>query len=230
MKWGSFLISIFVLFGFTPTKAADIQDLKSLRQTAENYVESKLSTNSISRTEITAGKLDSRLRLTACSIPLVAYTPPGSHLRGNTTVGVRCDSDKPWSIYIAVKIAIYQQAIVSTNSMTRGQIIGDSDISLEEVDISRLRGHSFELKENLVGTKLKTSVKANQIIDSASVCLICKGDAVLITASSSVIDVSVAGTALNDGSRGDKIRVQNNASRRIIDAVVIDIGTVNAGH
>lgn len=229
MKYGSFLIiNLLVLFtasANTPTT----QDLTVLSQTARDYAASKTSGKSSRRTEVTAGKLDPRLRLTPCSASPVAFTPPGSKLQGNTTIGIRCDAPKPWSIYIPIKIAIFEKVIVTTTKMSRGDIISDSDITLEEIDVSRLRGRSFTNKAKLIGTKLKNNMKINQVIDSATICLICKGDAVMITANNSAVSVSMSGIALSDGSKGDKIRVQNNASRRIVDAIVTNLGTVTVG-
>lgn len=228
MKWGSFLTSILFLIAPATYKAAAIQDLAAIKIAAEDFIEAKLSVDYNNRREISSGKLDPRLRLAACNSEIIAFLPPGSHLLGNTTVGVRCESPKPWSIYIPVKVSIYKSVIVSTAKLPRGKIISDADIILNEVDISQIRGHSFINKEDLIGTKLKTSFKPNQVIDSASICLICKGDAVMITANSTSISVSMSGIALNDGGKGDKIRVQNKSSRRIIDAIIIDVGTVNA--
>ncbi len=228
MKWGSFLITILFLFVSDTLTAAAIQDLNSLKTAAERFVQSKITIDSDNRTEVSGGKLDPRLRLTPCTSEIIAFLPPGSRLQGNTTVGVRCELPKPWSIYIPIKISIYQKVIVAVTRMSRGQIVNDSDITLSEVDISQIRGHSYINKDDLIGTKLKSTLKANQVIDSSSVCLICKGDTVNITANSTSISVSMSGVALNDGSKGDKIRVQNNSSRRIIEAVIIDIGLVNA--
>ena len=125
-----------------------------------------------------------------------------------------------------MKIAIFEQVIISTGKLKRGQVISNSDIVLQEVDISRLRGHSFTDVNDLIGTKLKTSIKSGQVIDSSIICLICAGDSVQITAINSQVDISAAGTALNDGGRGDKIRVQNNASRLILDAYITNSGIV----
>jgi len=198
---------------------------------AESYAKSKLNNKleQNGRVEVTAGKLDPRLRLNACDSELITFIPPGSRLQGHSTVGIRCPSPKPWSIYIPVKISVFKQAIVATQLLERGQLITSADISLNEVDISYIRGRSFTEKEVLIGTKLKTTIKSNQVIDSASICLICKGDSVTIIAKNDAVSVTVVGIALNDGSRGDIIRVQNNASRRIIDAVITDAGTVKVG-
>jgi len=228
MNWGRFFTKILITMCSISVYAAEIQSLEQLKSIAETYVQTKLQLNSDKKYEINSGKLDPRLRLVNCEHLPEAYTPPGSSLQGNTTVGLRCNSPKPWSIYIPVKVAIYQQAMVATMKLARGHTLSDDDVTLEEVDISKIRGLAFNSKEPLAGTKLKTSVKAGQVLDSTHVCLICKGDPVKITANDKFISISMSGVALNDGSKGDKIRVQNNASRLIIDAIIMDNGTVKA--
>jgi flagella basal body P-ring formation protein FlgA len=229
MKFGSFLITILLLSASTVLEAANIQDLNVLKSAAESFALSKVAnaTDDTRRVDIIVGNVDSRLRLVECSEELNLFVPPGSRLQGNTTIGVRCSAPKPWSIYIPIRIAIYEKAIVSLRKMSRGEIISTEDIILDEVDTSKVRGTTFTETSALVGTKLKTTLKANQVIGSTAICLICKGDTVLIKSNNKAVSVSVAGIALNDGGKGDRIRVQNNASRRIIDAVITTNGVVS---
>ncbi|MCP3675751.1 MAG: hypothetical protein GY829_14960, partial [Gammaproteobacteria bacterium] len=152
MKWGSFLITILFLFVSDTLKATVIQDLYSLKTAAESFVQSKITIDIDNRTEVSSGKLDPRLRLTACTSEIIAFMPPGSRLQGNTTVGVRCELPKPWSIYIPVKISIFKKVFVALNKMSRGQIVSESDIALSEIDISQIRGHSYINKDDIIGT------------------------------------------------------------------------------
>ena len=229
MKFGSFLSTILILSSSTFVEAAEIQDLNSLKRAAESFVLSKVMSisNETKRVEVIVGNLDPRLRLVQCSEQLSLSIPPGSRLQGNTTIGVRCSNPKAWSIYIPVRIAIYQQAVIAVRKMARGEIISPDDIILDDVDTSRVRGSSFTEITDLIGTKLKTTLKANQVIDSTTICLICKGDTVIIKSNNKAVSVSVAGVALNDGGKGDRIRVQNNASRRVVDALITSNGVVS---
>ena len=228
MKYSSFLITFLLLLDSAQAAPVHIQDLMSIKNAAEKFVHSKvgIEKDSKRRTVVTVGNLDPRLRLTACDAELITYSPPGSRMQGNTTVGVRCGSPKPWSIYIAVKISIFEQAVVAVNKMKRGTVISSSDLKLIEVDTSKVRGHTYTDKLTLIGTKLKSSVATNQVIDSATVCLICIGDSVVIKVNNNMVAVTMSGKALNGGSKGDKIRVQNNASKRIVDAIITGTGTV----
>jgi flagella basal body P-ring formation protein FlgA len=229
MKFGSFLITILLLSGSTVVEASDIQDLNALKSAAESFAQSKVAniSNDTRRVDVIVGNLDSRLRLVQCTDELSLFIPPGSRLQGNTTIGVRCLNPKPWSIYIPMRIAIYEKVIISLRKMSRGEIISKEDIILAEVDTSIVRGATFTETSELVGTKLKTTLKANQVIGSTTICLICKGDTVIIKSNNKAVSVSVAGVALNDGGKGDRIRVQNNASRRVVDALITSNGVVS---
>jgi flagella basal body P-ring formation protein FlgA len=57
--------------------------------------------------------------------------------------------------------------------------------------------------------------------------LIKRGDRVAITAEKSGIGISMNGIAQSDGSRGQAIRVKNQNSERVINAIVIDSGKVS---
>ena len=145
-----------------PSFAGQYQELSELKDLAKSFALSKIqnrSSNS-SRVDVSIGSIDPRLRLNSCSANLKTFIPPGSRLKGNTTIGVRCDGVKPWSIYVPVKISLYERAIVSTTKLSRGDIISSSDVMLDEVDVSYIRGKSFTDLNQIVGTKLKITIRA----------------------------------------------------------------------
>ena len=210
--------------------ANDIQSLSALSEAAQRYALSQASTQAtIDNIEVTVGNLDPRLRLVPCQSELIAFTPPGSRAMGNTTIGIRCDNPKPWSIYIPVKVAVYSPAVIVINPVRRGDLITATDVELKKVDISLVRGKPFKQLDLVIGSKSKNTLNPGSIIDMNSVCVVCKGDQVVITASNTAISVKMSGMALSDGSIGDSIRVQNRSSKRVIEAVVVNQDTVKAG-
>ncbi|MBT8448764.1 MAG: flagellar basal body P-ring formation protein FlgA, partial [Gammaproteobacteria bacterium] len=136
---------------------------------------------------------------------------------------------KPWSIYIPVKVSVYSPAVIVINPVRRGASITATDVELKKVDISLVRGKPFKQLDLVIGSKSKNTLNPGSIIDMNSVCVVCKGDNVLITASNTAISVKMSGMALSDGSIGDSIRVQNRSSKRVIEAVVVNQDTVKAG-
>ena len=230
MKYGRVISIIFIIMLNNKTAANEIQPLSEIVITAEQFAYQQIQQdNDPSNLKITTGNLDPRLRLTLCKQPLQAFVPPGSRTVGNTTIGVKCDSPKPWSIYVPVRIALYEQVVIASTSLRRGQVISSSDIQTHEVDISQLRNVPYLLADSVIGNKTKQNINSGSVIHSGNICLVCKGDKVSITASASAIAVIMSGIALSDGSEGDAIRVQNSSSKRVIEATIVDRNTVVVG-
>lgn len=230
MKCGRVISIIFIVLLNSNLLAFEIQPLEQIVNTAKQFAYEQIQQQkNPTNLKISTGELDPRLRLALCNEPLEAFNPPGSRTLGNTTVGVKCSSPKPWSIYVPIRIAIYEQVVIASDPLRRGQIISPSDVNTHEVDISQLRGIPYLLADEVIGNKTKKNIPAGSVIHSGNICLICKGDKVSITASASSIAVIMSGVALSDGGEGDAIRVQNSSSKRVIEATIVDSSTVVVG-
>ena len=230
MKYGRVISIIFVSMLASSVSANNLQPLNQIVETAKQFAYQQIQQhNQSGKLKITTGELDPRLRLQLCDEPLVGFIPPGSRHQGNTTIGVRCDSPKPWSIYVPMRIAIYEKVVIASAPLRRGQVITSSNIQSHEVDISQLRGIPYLLADEVIGSKTKKGIQTGNVIHSGNICLVCKGDKVSITASATQIAVMMSGIALSDGSEGDAIRVQNSSSKRVIEATIVDSSTVVVG-
>jgi flagellar basal body P-ring formation protein FlgA len=56
--------------------------------------------------------------------------------------------------------------------------------------------------------------------------LVRRGETVTVVSRSGGIEVRAGGTALTDGARGERIRVRNDSSRRIVEGVVTAAGRI----
>lgn len=215
-----FILLCILLALSKATQAQQEQNLEIVSQIAQQFVEDSLAYSDTSQYKVIAGKLDPRLRLNACTGYLSAFFPPRARQTGNTTVGVRCESDDPWTLYIPVQIQTFQSVVVTLHNLSRGQMIQAEDVSIIEVDSSQVRGSVFTQLEDVVGQKVKRNFMANQILTSQQLCLICKGEEVTIGVNSPYIQIGMPGIALTDGGLGDDIRVRNKSSKRDVQAVV----------
>ncbi len=231
MKYGRVNCIIFILIWTSAHLAESIQSLDQIVMVAKQYAYDQLGADEeSSNIRVTAGDLDPRLRLHLCQSGLVPFSPPGNRNRGNTTVGIRCDSPKPWSIYVPVRIAIFEQVVVTNKQVRRGEMILDDDVLIQEIDISQVRAQAFQDVNDVVGSKAKSNLNRGVIVHSDNICLVCKGDKVTITAAASQIAVAMSGIALSGGAQGDAIRVQNSSSKRVIEATIISGSKVSAGN
>jgi flagellar basal body P-ring formation protein FlgA len=129
-----------------------------------------------------------------------------------------------WKSYIPVTQEIMIPAIKTVTPVDRGQVISKSNTDIGEVDISDLRGQVFTEKNPPYGLIASRNLRINTVITDTLTnqpTLVKKGDIVLITASSGTIVVKMNGVALENGVRGQQIRVKNTSSERIIYAKVV---------
>ena len=140
-----------------------------------------------------------------------------------TNYEVICDSPT-WKSYVPVTQSITITAIKSITPINRGQTISKSTTGVGEIDISSLRGHVYTKKNPPYGLIASRNLRINTVITddlTNQPTLIKKGDSVLITASSGTIIVRMNGVALENGIKGQQIRVKNTSSERIIYAKVV---------
>lgn len=225
------LPALLALFG-TATAAADdaaLQSLESIRGAAESFLAEQVAPPPTGRTEITAGRLDQRLRLAACSEPLESFLPPSGRTVGNTTVGVRCNGEKPWTLYVPVRVALYTEVLVAARPLARGERVAAGDLMPTERDVSGVQGGYLTDPAQAVGHVVRRAVAAQAILAPKMIeapHLVEKGQRVVLVAATGGVEVRMSGTALADGSLGEQIQVRNLSSSRVVEGRVIDQGTV----
>lgn len=213
--------------------AADaVQSHNSIREAAEEHVLRNAGQfPAIPRVEV--GNLDSRLRLVACDQPLETYDSPNGLSGGRGVVGVRCNGSKPWKLYVPVKVALIESVVVSRRPLVRGQTLRAADVMLSEMDVSRLRKAYFTRIDDVVGLRSKRSVSAGSTLHAGLLKrekLVKRGSQVEIVAAGDGLDVRMQGKAMADGGRGDRIKVKNLNSGRIVTGTVAGPGVIQVVH
>lgn len=222
-------LALLLLAGTTVEAA--YQSHQSIRQRAEAYVQSQSGQFS-TPPSVEAGSLDSRLRLPRCELPLAAFESPGGLSAGRSVVGVRCDGKRPWKLFVPVTIALPAKVLALAHPMRRGDLIAREDLVAQEADLARLRGQYFQDPAELVGQRLKRNVAAMLPLKPAMIDaqrLIKRGAEVTIVADTGSIEVRMRGKALGQGGRGDRIKVRNQRSGRVLSATIVDRGIVRVG-
>jgi len=200
-----------------------------IQKTVTGFVEDNLQRNQGIEIETKISKLDSRLRLTQCEIPLSAFTTAAINQTSKFSVGVKCNGKKPWSLYVSIKVIKTAQLYVASAPLSRGEVINEDKIIKVKRDISKLRRGFYKNKHHLVGMIAKRSIRAGTIFSEKHLTpplIIKKGDSVNIIAKTSALTIRMQGKAMSDGAKGQRIKVKNNSSRRVIEAIAITPGIV----
>ncbi len=178
---------------------------------------------------VEVGRLDARLRLSRCTTALETFAPAGNRRLGNTTVGIRCNGSKPWTLYVAVKVQLFESVVVAARPLTRSSIIGPQDVKLERRDLGRLVYGYLTRLDHAIGQSVRRPIAADKAIRPGQIepqQLVRRGQRVTILAKSGGLEVRMAGKALMDGAAGQRIRIKNTVSKRVVEAVVLAANTV----
>lgn len=211
-----------------PVASATNQSHASIREAAREHALSEAHSLP-GNAQVSVGSLDSRLKLTACDQPLQTYDSPNGLRGGRGVVGVRCDGSKPWKLYVPVRIAVLEQIVVSRRPVVRGQTLTTADVMLSEVDTSGLHKAYFTRLEDVVGLRSKRSIASGKTLHAGLLRreqLVKRGTQVEIVANAGGLHVTMRGKALGDGGRGDRIRVKNLNSGRVITGTIRGRGVI----
>ena len=216
---------VLVLMAST-TQAAGYTAIQ-LKQAAANFLTKHYAHQG--RLEISVGNLDSRIKLAQCQQPLAFTAKDTSGNGGNISVQVQCQSQPSWSVHIPAQVSIFREIPVAQRDLARGERINAGDITWESLNISQIRQSYYTLSEQIIGQEVKRNIgRGSAFINSAldAPTLIKRGESVELQSALGGIQVIANGTALGDGRLGQKIRIKNNQSDRIVTGTVIASGKV----
>ncbi len=205
------------------------QDLGELQQQVEAFLENHYRSRTIERLEVKVSNLDPRLALPACTQPLTMSLNDPNNSGGNLTVQTRCQGTQSWSIYVPAQVALFKSLAVASRPLQRGDVISEADIAREVVNISQLRQGYLARSDDIIGRELQRSLNKGEAFRSSILeapLVIKRGDAVHIEAQAGAIAVNSTGIAMANGRIGQRIRVRNSQSDRIVSAEVVEAGKV----
>ncbi|MCG8488978.1 MAG: flagellar basal body P-ring formation protein FlgA [Chromatiales bacterium] len=201
---------------------------QAIAEAARTYLETTLVQDTAGAS-VKITPLDHRLKLARCEAPLEAFSPPGGIKLGRTTVGVRCQTPSPWSIYISANVSVEAPVVVAVRDLARGQAITDKDLKVKISDTSHLLRGYFETIDEVAGQISKRTIRRGQVVTPSMLVVrktIKRGDQVTIVAGAGGIQVRMQGKAMKQGNPGDLITVMNTKSKKQVEARVVSKGMV----
>ncbi|WP_428196701.1 flagellar basal body P-ring formation chaperone FlgA [Aliivibrio kagoshimensis] len=217
-------MTIFFFSSFL--KAATNTQLDAIKTAAIAHVRSIVVQPENGILSIEAGYLDSRIKATDCPETLITSLPGNKKASDNSSILVQCLPDQ-WRVYVPVRTKLMIPLITAVIPLSRGTVISSSDLTSTMVNSNTYRKGGFTEKSKLIGSRVKRSVRMGEAIEKGDICLVCRNDKVIIKAVKGDLSIVTKGTALNDGSLGEQVKVKNDKSKRIIEGVVTNVGEIS---
>jgi len=217
------LLCFAVLCFVLSSHAATSESTQSSKQLIRNFVLQNTPHAADESIEINITQLDQNFKLPTCSTPIKpSFTKPNAPAQ-STAIQLSCESIPSWNVYVPVNIKVLIDVLTTERTISSGDTITDSDITLGKHDKNRLSDGYFKDKSAILGLTAARSIQAGMPITKKYLRaskIIKKNESVNLIVKHGGIQISVLGIAKSDGYLHDTIHVINPSSKKIIDAVV----------
>ncbi|SAL67162.1 flagellar basal body P-ring formation chaperone FlgA [Caballeronia humi] len=205
--------------------AAGTQDTDAIRAAALAFLQQQTA-GLPGKPEITVTPVFPR-GLAPCT-SLDPFMPTGARLWGRTTVGVRCTGERPWTLYLQVRISINATYYLASRAIAPGEVLTSADLLAREGDLTAMPQAVITDPTQAVGAVALSRVPAglplrtDMLRSAASVSI---GQNVHVVADGTGFSISADGAAMNNAAPGQQVRVKTSTGQ-IITGVVKDSQTV----
>ena len=165
----------------------------------------------------------------AATIGIEALTFDPDSSRFTATVASPADDPAARRIRVTGRIHKMVEIPVLIRRVAASKVIGKRDVTWMRVRANRVRQETVTDIEQIVGMAAKRSIRAGKPIRISEVrrpLMVPKGSLVTLEIRTPFMMLTVRGKALDEGSKGDVIRVANGRSKRVVEATVVGIGRV----
>ena len=215
------LVTLMAVSGAAAAQDPGREPLETIRAKAESFVKSQMPRDA-SVASVTAGTLDSRLRLVRCTSGMHAQLPAGVSLQFRTLVGVACDGPVRWMVYVPVTVESRISVLVLKHPVPRDARLTIEDVTVESRQVSGLSTAYLTSAGDLQARTVQRPLPMGTtlIMDMFKPDLVIKhGQEVTLIAAAGGIEVRASGRALADAAGGTRVKVQNLSSLKVVEGV-----------
>ncbi len=127
------------------------------------------------------------------------------------------------------KYYLMEEVFVPAENLDKGQIIQEQNLKKIKLRSSRIKSAYITEKEKLIGKEVKRALKIGKLISSKEIGMplaVHKNDKVNLIYKTERMQIIAKGIAQEDGSKGEKIEVENSQSRKKVYGTVVSSDTI----
>lgn len=149
---------------------------------------------------------------------LEAFLPSGARPWGKLSVGLRCNSDHPWTRYVSTQIAVVGVYYVAVRPISAGQELSLADTQGREGDLTGLAGSLVTDPAQLTGVVAANRIAAGVPLRREllrAVSTVQRGQTVKLVTAGLGFVISTEGKAMSDATTGALIQVKRLDGQRL---------------
>lgn len=171
------------------------------------------------KVSIQVEELDKRIVLPACT-SLEAFLPAGARLNGNSSVGVRCNAKKGWSVFVPVTVRISVSLLTASNTLQQGQIVRAEDLA--SLSSETLQADTLTDPAQAIGKVMKFGVGKGQLLRQNMLrdpYTVTQGQTVQLLVEGQGFSIRSEGQALNSAAEGQTASVRTTSGQKVTGVV-----------
>lgn len=176
-------------------------------------------------------KFNQAINLPQGKVQLNVTAPKHTDWLGPTAfkVNILVNGIKAKRLTVPANIEVWSDVILSAKPLGKYQPIGKDDIHIKKMNLARVPANAIVRTDVVLGRRANRNIAANCVLRTDQVeipPIVKRGDIVQVVAESSIMRIAVKGMVQQNGGQGDRIKVINLRSKKIIYAQVINDRTV----
>lgn len=152
----------------------------------------------------------------------IGFNPVGNSI---VPVQIYVDGVAAEKVHLQTKVRVVMDVVVAAKKLGKQKILAEDDLAISRQDIGPLPKTFFTARGDAVGKQLLSSLSTGTVILDWMLRvppIVSKSDEVEIVVESDSLTVSARGVALEDGYKGDRIKVKNADTKKEVKATVVE--------
>lgn len=169
---------------------------------------------------------DARISASAESLPVCAGSisaePPGALRDGIAQLRLRCEAQPGWTRYVRLGVERPGTVWVLTQPLERGAVVNAAVLKSEPRDLARLPYLPLTDAAAIAGHSARRTLPAGTVLSAALLQAppaIRRGETVTLVGLAAGLEVMAPGEALADAADGQRLKVRNRGSRRVVEGI-----------
>lgn len=227
---GGSLFAAWTACGAAQPPRSRVEPVAAIRAAAAAFVRSQLPAKEVAR--IHAGSLDNRLRLARCATTLRVETLAGTESMANSTISVSCTRPVHWRVFVPVTVVRRVPVLILRHAVAGGSHLTAADVRVKVREINGFSAPFLGSASQLLGRSTDRTLPAGTSLTADMFTVdpvIDRGQDVTLVAQADGLIVRAAGRALDDAHRGQRLRVENLSSHKVVQGVAESSRIVEVG-
>ena len=201
--------------------AAALQDIEELQTLAAREAALHLPLLK-DKQRVLAGPIPPQMQLARCTDNMQTRVGPAPHMNDRVLVEIRCQASPGWHLYVPVRVVGTTSVAVAAHAIVAGSVLTAADVRVESHDMTQLPPGYLDDASIAVGRTAARPISGGSILNNQQLVaskVVQHGQTVTLVAAAGGMSIRMAGRAVTDGMLGQRVKVQNLSSGKIVEGI-----------